>query len=63
MHVSGDFHFHCEHRLASQPQAVKRSVTHKTRLFGPSHWANAAIMVGPQILYYTSLIYLSSVTV
>ncbi|KAK4235373.1 hypothetical protein C8A03DRAFT_46488 [Achaetomium macrosporum] len=45
LNVSGDFYFHCEHRLASQPQAVKRSVTHKTRLFGPSHWANSAIML------------------
>ncbi|KAK3304177.1 uncharacterized protein B0T15DRAFT_494658 [Chaetomium strumarium] len=45
MHVSGDFYFHSEHRLAGQPQAVKRSVTHKTRLFGPSHWANTAVML------------------
>lgn len=38
---SGNFYFHCEHRLASPAQAVTRSVTHKTRLFGPSHWINA----------------------
>jgi hypothetical protein len=31
--------------LASQPQAVTRSVSHKTRMFGQSHWVNAVAMV------------------
>jgi hypothetical protein len=48
MHFSAltdDFHFHAEHRLASQPQVVTRSASHKTRLFGQSHWVNAVGMV------------------
>ncbi len=41
VNVSGNFYFHSEHRLASEAGAVTRSVTHKTRLFGQSHWVNA----------------------
>lgn len=42
---AGNFYFHTEHRLPNQPQAVTRSVTHKTRLFGQSHWVNAVGLV------------------
>ncbi|KAK4150613.1 Acetamidase regulatory protein [Chaetomidium leptoderma] len=45
VNVSGNFYFHSEHRLASAPQAVTRCVTHKTRLFGQSHWVNALALL------------------
>ncbi len=45
VHFSGDFHFHTEHKLACQPQAVTRSVSHKTRMFGQSHWVNSISLV------------------
>jgi hypothetical protein len=38
--VSRTVYFHAEHRSADQPGAIVRSITHKTRLFGQSHWAN-----------------------
>lgn len=38
-------HIHCE-GVAGQPQAIARSVTHKSRLFGQSHWeVNCSLMV------------------
>lgn len=43
--IAGKFYFHAEHRSANQPQAVTRSVTHKTRLFGQSHWVNGVALV------------------
>lgn len=43
--IAGNFHFHTEHRVTSQPHAAVRSVTHKTRLFGQSHWVNAVGLV------------------
>ena len=45
LHLSGDFYFHTEHKLACQPQAVTRSVSHKTRMFGQSHWVNSIGLV------------------
>ncbi|KXX79504.1 Acetamidase regulatory protein [Madurella mycetomatis] len=43
--IAGKFYFHAEHRSANQPQAVTRSVTHKTRLFGQSHWVNGVALL------------------
>ncbi|KAI1381309.1 putative C6 transcription factor [Hypoxylon crocopeplum] len=37
-HISGTFHVHHDDHLAGQPEAMYRSVTHKTRMFGKSHW-------------------------
>ncbi|KAL1835869.1 hypothetical protein VTJ49DRAFT_5962 [Mycothermus thermophilus] len=45
LNVSSGFHFHAEHRAAGQPQAVKRSVSHKTRYFGHSHWVNTVALL------------------
>jgi hypothetical protein len=46
INFAGNFYFHSEHRLANNPKAVTRSVTHKTRYFGQSHWVNAVGLVG-----------------
>ncbi|GAB1313393.1 hypothetical protein MFIFM68171_03603 [Madurella fahalii] len=43
--IAGTFYFHAEQRSANQPQAVTRSVTHKTRLFGQSHWVNGVTLI------------------
>jgi hypothetical protein len=49
---AGKFHFHREQRLpGQQPQAVTRSVTHKTRLFGQSHWVNAVALVSLSVVH------------
>jgi len=50
VNVSGNFYFHSEHRLTSGPGAVTRSVTHKTRLFGQSHWVNSFALVSADLL-------------
>lgn len=41
--IAGTFSVHYE---SHQPQVIARSVTHKSRLFGQSHWINGAILVG-----------------
>ena len=44
--ISGTFHVQCEGSSPSQQPAIARSVTHKTRLFGQSHWAvNGVLLV------------------
>ena len=45
LNFSGGFYFHTEHKLACQPQAITRSVSHKTRMFGQSHWVNSIGLV------------------
>jgi hypothetical protein len=40
--IGGTFHLH---RESDQSQAITRSVTHKTRLFGQSHWINVFTLV------------------
>jgi hypothetical protein len=45
-HLGGTFHAICESSSIGQPQAITRSITHKTRLFGQSHWAvNGLLLV------------------
>ncbi|KAI1101418.1 putative C6 transcription factor [Jackrogersella minutella] len=36
--ISGTFYIHHDDHLTGQPQAISRCVTHKTRVFGQSHW-------------------------
>lgn len=44
-HIGGTYHVHCE-RLPGQNESVARGVTHKSRLFGQSHWeVNVVLMV------------------
>lgn len=44
--LSGTFHVNCETGSLAQPQTIARSVAHKTRLFGQSHWAvNGVLLV------------------
>lgn len=43
--LGGTFHVHCESSSSGQSQTIARSVAHKTRLFGQSHWAVNAILL------------------
>lgn len=44
--IGGTFHVHCEGSSPSQQPVIARSVTHKTRFFGQSHWAvNGVLLV------------------
>lgn len=44
--LSGTFHVHCEGSSLGQQQAIARGVSHKTRLFGQSHWTvNGVLLV------------------
>jgi hypothetical protein len=43
--LAGTFYIHHESGLVGQAQAISRSVMHKTRLFGQSHWVNGAALV------------------
>jgi hypothetical protein len=45
LHFAGNFYFHTEHREDGARQAIARSVTHKTRMFGQSHWVNSLGLV------------------
>lgn len=38
LNFAGKFYFHSEHRHDRQSKSVTRSVSHKTRFFGQSHW-------------------------
>lgn len=38
--LGGTFHLHRESRALGLSQVITRSVTHKTRMFGQSHWIN-----------------------
>ena len=50
--VAGTFYVH-ESRSFDQPQAITRSVTHKTRLFGQSHWINGVIQISSYAIHRT----------
>ncbi|KAK0621637.1 hypothetical protein B0T17DRAFT_591484 [Bombardia bombarda] len=59
----GAFHFHRD-SSSSQPQPITRSVTHKTRFYGQSHWINGVAllkdvsdMIEPQLRDETSVAY------
>ncbi|KAI1454795.1 putative C6 transcription factor [Annulohypoxylon moriforme] len=43
--ISGTFYIHHEDNLSGQPPAISRSVTHKTRVFGQSHWITGFSLV------------------
>lgn len=43
--LGGTFHIHRESRSLVQPQNIIRSVTHKNRQFGQSHWINIILLV------------------
>jgi hypothetical protein len=44
--LGGTFHVHCESTPSDQPQVIARSLTHKTRLLGQSHWeVNSVLLV------------------
>lgn len=47
--LSGTFHVLLENGSLGQPQTIARSVSHKTRLFGQSHWAVNSILMIPDI--------------
>ncbi|KAL7910360.1 hypothetical protein GGI35DRAFT_448582 [Trichoderma velutinum] len=42
--MGGTFHIHGDSRLRGQPQLIPRNLTHKTRLFGQSHWMNPFVL-------------------
>ncbi|EED20220.1 conserved hypothetical protein [Talaromyces stipitatus ATCC 10500] len=43
--LGGTYHVHCE-KLAGQTETIARGITHKSRLFGQSHWeVNVILMV------------------
>ncbi|KAI2464597.1 putative C6 transcription factor [Annulohypoxylon bovei var. microspora] len=43
--ISGTFYIHHDDNLNGQSQAISRSVTHKTRVFGQSHWITGFTLV------------------
>ncbi|KAI0884899.1 putative C6 transcription factor [Annulohypoxylon maeteangense] len=43
--ISGTFYIHHEDDFTGQPRAISRSVTHKTRVFGQSHWITGFSLV------------------
>ena len=44
---TGDFHIELEDRSGGESRACSKSVIHKTRVFGKSHWVNGVVVVGP----------------
>lgn len=48
--IGGTYYFHID-----SPQGLTRSVTHKTRLFGQSHWIVGMSLVGQSSLFPSSL--------
>lgn len=51
-YAGGTFHVLCETGSTGQPQAIPRSITHKTRLFGQSHWeVNGVLLVRVHMLF------------
>lgn len=44
--LSGTFHVQVDDPLFGEAKASARSVAHKTRVFGQSHWVNGVILVG-----------------
>ncbi len=53
--ISGTFHIHHETRLPGEARIISRSMTHKTRLFGQSHWVNGVAAVSAHAPYPMSL--------
>lgn len=51
--MGGTFYVHHESGLSGRPQAIARSVTHKTRVFGQSHWVNGAARVSSCAIHRT----------
>ena len=45
--LTGPFHIELEDRSCGVERASSKSVAHKTRVFGQSHWVNGAVIVGP----------------
>ncbi|KAI1471652.1 putative C6 transcription factor [Daldinia caldariorum] len=43
--IGGTFYIHHEDTLAGQPPGISRSVTHKSRMFGQSHWITGMSLV------------------
>ncbi|RDL38255.1 Uncharacterized protein BP5553_02595 [Venustampulla echinocandica] len=43
--MGGTFSIHRESRLLGQPPTITRSVTHKKRMFGQSHWFNGVVLI------------------
>ncbi|OTB04516.1 hypothetical protein M426DRAFT_151853 [Hypoxylon sp. CI-4A] len=63
-HLSGTFHIHHDDQQSGQHRVVSRSVTHKTRVFGQSHWVTGFLLVpdiveliGPYVREESSNIY------
>jgi hypothetical protein len=52
--IAGTFYVHHESRLLGQAQVISRSVTHKTLLFGQSHWMNGVALVSSCAIHRTS---------
>lgn len=49
--IGGTFYVHHEEPLAGQPQNISRSVTHKSRMFGQSHWITGMALVCFRVAY------------
>ncbi len=45
LRFAGNFYLHTEHKEGGDRQSFTRAVTHKTRMFGQSHWVNTIGMV------------------
>ena len=43
--LGGTFHAHRDPRTSNHSQGITRNVTHKTRLFGQSHWINTVTLI------------------
>ncbi|KAH7129501.1 hypothetical protein B0J13DRAFT_509852 [Dactylonectria estremocensis] len=53
--LAGTFHIH-RSTLFGEAQVFKRSITHKTRMFGQSHWINGATMaINPDDLQFLDI--------
>jgi hypothetical protein len=53
--IGGTYHVHCE-KLPGHNESVARGITHKSRLFGQSHWeVNVVLMVRSIIIHHTAL--------
>jgi hypothetical protein len=51
--IGGTFYVNRDSSLFGQTQTITRSVTHKTRLFGQSHWINVIPLVSSRILCWS----------
>ncbi|OTA90632.1 hypothetical protein M434DRAFT_366756 [Hypoxylon sp. CO27-5] len=50
--IGGTFYIHHEDRSTGESQAISRSVTHKTRVFGQSHWITGFSLVQNLIVIF-----------